>query len=239
MHSFCEQDYLSSYYIAEFINSLTNIVYVYYALRSIYRRGLYAPNWDFMSISLLILGISSFLFHATLWRSLQFADEIAVLLLKLSMCYSSLACHDLSFNKLVLHAAAMTVFFVPFSALYIYTGKIIYPVISFASCLVLVASWGVYLLYLCDNQFEKKQLASWKAQQAKAGGLLLIAYILWNLGLEYCGRIRAIRAQIGLPWAFVLELHGCWHILTAMSAGWYMDVLRGVREELGKARPAG
>jgi dihydroceramidase len=43
-------------------------------------------------------------------------------------------------------------------------------------------------------------------------------FALWNVDNVYCGSITNVKRSIGLPWAFVIELHGWWHILTGIGA---------------------
>lgn len=42
-------------------------------------------------------------------------------------------------------------------------------------------------------------------------GLFVAAYGLWNVDNLACERLRGIRHTIGLPWAWLLELHG-WYV---------------------------
>jgi dihydroceramidase len=66
---------------------------------------------------------------------------------------------------------------------------------------------------------------------AKAGTLLVVAFILWNIDLEMCSELRSLRKQVGLPWAWLLELHGWWHILTAVAAFEFMELARDICSE--------
>ncbi|KAK4658890.1 hypothetical protein QC762_105540 [Podospora pseudocomata] len=153
---FCEEDYAVSRYFAEFISTLTILAYVYYALVYIYGPGskvLFSPRYDFMSISLLVLGIGSFAFHATLRQSMQFADELAMLGLVWSLLQG-------------------------------------------------VLTIGT----------KRDRILNWL--------------------MAFCTELRSLRVKMGLPWAWVLELHGWWHVLTAVSASWFMDIVRKVQEEL-------
>ncbi|KEY68860.1 hypothetical protein S7711_03798 [Stachybotrys chartarum IBT 7711] len=238
--NFCEEDYLISYYVAEFINSLTNFTYVYYALRYMYgpgSRGLFAPKWDFMSISLFLLGVASFLFHATLRHFLQYADELGMLLLAWSMCHGILVRqHTNDYDRAV--NIAMAIFFPLFSAFYVYTGKIVYHASVFTFILLLITARGWYLLYLRKPRFPADKLAEWKVRGRWSLGILLFGYFLWHVDLEMCEKLREIRGRIGLPWAFLLEMHGWWHIFTAMSAAWFMDILREVQIELKREKAA-
>ena len=44
----------------------------------------------------------------------------------------------------------------------------------------------------------------------KVVGWLVLGYIVWNIDLKMCHQLRELRASIGLPWAWLLELHGWW-----------------------------
>ncbi|OAX79988.1 hypothetical protein ACJ72_05689 [Emergomyces africanus] len=46
---------------------------------------------------------------------------------------------------------------------------------------------------------------------------LLSGYALWLLDVFACQPLRSVRHTIGLPLAWLFELHGWWHILTAIG----------------------
>lgn len=46
----------------------------------------------------------------------------------------------------------------------------------------------------------------------------LFGYFLWNIDYHLCSYVTQFKHAIGLPWAFVFELHGWWHILTGIGA---------------------
>lgn len=104
-------------------------------------RGLLAPNTDFMAVALLLLGISSFLFHVTLRQTLQLADELAMLALTLSilqgvMTVRNSSTYDRSVNL------TLGVVFSLFALFYAWTEKIIYHAIAFAITLLLITIRG-------------------------------------------------------------------------------------------------
>jgi len=41
----------------------------------------------------------------------------------------------------------------------------------------------------------------------------------------FCAELRAVRQSVGLPWAFALELHGWWHVLTAVGAAAFVRLI--------------
>jgi dihydroceramidase len=235
--NFCEEDYVFTFYLAEFINSVTNIAYVYLALRAMYRPGTGGVKLDFMSISLFALGIGSFLFHATLRQTLEFADELSMLGLTWSMLQAILTVRQ-SPRSARLISVGLAIIFIGFSVFYVYSAKIIYQVIAFATGIGLVTLRSQYLYHWSQPRFEAAQSHDWNWRTWKAIGICLFGYALWNIDLEYCAELRAFRQQIGLPWAWMLELHGWWHLLTAVGASMFMEVAREVREEVKRKRNA-
>jgi len=180
-------------------------------------RGITAPNLDFMSLSLLVLGTASFLFHASLRQSLQFADELAMLGLAWSLLQGIFTVRRSSAYDRFINICLATL--IPlFSAFYVWTGKIIYHASAFAGIMVLITVRGHYLFHWRKPGFPEAKCNGWRIRGRNALIILLVAYAIWNVDLEYCAQLRKIREQIGLPWAWLLELHGWWHVLTAVSA---------------------
>ncbi|KAH6691703.1 ceramidase [Plectosphaerella plurivora] len=232
--NFCEEDYAVSRYIAEFINSLTNLTYVYFALRYMYgpgSRGLLRPRTDFLSVSLLILGIASFSFHATMRQTLQFADEIAMLGLAWSILQGVFTVRrSTAYDRLI--NVSLAVVFPLFAVFYVYTGKIIYHATAFFAMMTMVVARGYYLFWLRVPGFPAAKCDRWRVKGRKALVALLTGYALWHADLELCAQLRTMREKLGLPWAFLLEFHGWWHVLTAISAHMAMEMVREVQDEL-------
>ncbi|KAJ5678693.1 dihydroceramidase [Penicillium macrosclerotiorum] len=232
--NFCEEDYAISAYLTEFINSLTNLAYVFLALRYMYgpgSLGLFAPKVDFMAVSLFMLGVGSFLFHASMRQIMQFADELAMLGLAWSLLLGSLNVQRTSgYNRLV--RVGLAVVFPLFSAFYIWTANILYHYIAFGTVLALITLRGHYLFHWRVPGFPAQKCAEWRVRSRRALILLLVGYGLWNVDLEFCTELRLLRAKMGLPWAWILELHGWWHVLTAISADITMAIVREVQAEL-------
>ncbi|KAG6292318.1 hypothetical protein E4U46_000295 [Claviceps purpurea] len=231
--NFCEQDYALTVYLAEAVNALSNIAYVYYALRFMYgpgSRGLLSPRWDAMSLSLIVLGIGSFLFHATLRQTLEFADEFSMLGMTWSMLQASVPIRTSPVTYRAV-STGLAICYVSFTAFYLSSPKIIYHVIAFVISLLVLIARSQYVCRWVQPVFAPAQRLDWIARIWKAMGLGVLAYVIWNIDLEYCAQLRALRQMVGLPWAWLFELHGWWHILTAMAAGEAMDLVREMRQE--------
>lgn len=193
-------------------------------------RGLFAPKVDFMSLSLLFLGICSFLFHASLRQTLQFADELAMLVLAWSLLQGILTVRrSSSYDRFVNISLAVVIPL--FSAFYVWSGKIIYHATVFFAIVVLIIVRGHYLFYYRVPAFPEVKAKRWRAMGRKALLTVLVGYGLWHVDLEFCAELRQLRERMGLPWALLLEMHGWWHVLTAISASQLMDIVREVQEE--------
>lgn len=107
--NFCEEDW-QVYYIAEFVNTISNLAYIYFALRptsnilhqsnqqaatngilsDTSKRSNRTIVWDFHTVSLILVGVTSGLFHATLRAWPQWLDETSMYLLAGSFVWSVL-----------------------------------------------------------------------------------------------------------------------------------------------------
>jgi dihydroceramidase len=55
---------------------------------------------------------------------------------------------------------------------------------------------------------------------------LAVAFLLWNMDLLWCYALGSLRNRFELPWAWLLELHVWWHVLTAVGAAFHMELTR-------------
>jgi dihydroceramidase len=198
---------------------------VYFALRYP-RKPSGTSKWplDTLSVALFVLGVNSFLYHATLRQTTQFLDEVAgmnVLIFALLQGVYTVGQESGTSNVI---SALLLAIITGWSAVYIRTGDILHHVIPYNTMIVLVGLRTLYLMFLTRRSRDEKWRLS--GMFAKALGVLVLAYTLWQIDLEKCFELRRIRAQLGLPWAWILELHGWWHILTALGASQYCRLIR-------------
>lgn len=62
----------------------------------------------------------------------------------------------------------------------------------------------------------------------KTAVLMIEAFVVRNVDMERHLELRAIRQKMGLPWAWLLELHGWWHVLTSLDASEYLVLVRAL-----------
>lgn len=187
--------------------------------------GLFAPKLDFMSISLTGVGVASLLFHASLRQNLQFADDLSMLVLTWSLCQPLLTAKKSPQQARLISLGLGSAFFL-FSTFYVWSGKIVYHTMAFALTLILTIARVRYLFHWRAIKFPDDKHNDWSRRTWQAVSVFLIGYIIWHIDLEFCAELRALRTQIGMPWSWLLELHGWWHILTGIGADQFMQVIR-------------
>lgn len=65
----------------------------------------------------------------------------------------------------------------------------------------------------------------------RVSGCMVFGYVLWQIDFRYCGELTQLKRAIGMPWSFVFEFHGWWHILTAVGAFTFMSLVGSLTQE--------
>ncbi|EME40939.1 hypothetical protein DOTSEDRAFT_74480 [Dothistroma septosporum NZE10] len=224
--SFCEEDYAVTYYIAEFFNTLTSLAYIAYGIHGIrrYKRqglGLFAePNLSYWA--LIGVGIFSGGYHMTLKYYTQMSDELSM-----HLSIGTLLHQVYTFNEPPniqrRNTAIIVGVLVPFVIYHCVTDEFLMHVILF-----FIMSWMVafrtrkLIRETVKDQGHRRQLrrlvsvASWTS---------MAAYGIWNIDVHFCPQVHHLKQQVGMPWAVLLELHGYWHIMTAIGAYTFMAII--------------
>lgn len=176
-----------------------------------------------MSIAMVILGINSFIFHATLKHTTQYCDELSMFILGGALLQSIFTINQTS-TVITLMNAVIWMAVGVLSGIYIHTGDILHHVHSFNTMMLLIGLRTIYLIYFCGRSAQEKSRLM--RMFGKAVGILIVGYTLWQVDLEKCFELRKVRRMVGLPWAWVFELHGWWHVLTALGASEYIKLIR-------------
>ncbi len=168
-----------------------------------------------MSMALVFLGVKSFLFHCTLRHTMQYCDEFGMLVLAGALLQAVFA-----IGRSPAATRAITIAIVgavgALMAVYVSTANILHHVFAFNAMVLLIIIKTLSLIYGVTRPAPEK--AALVARAVKTLAVLILAYTLWQIDLEKCLELRRLREAVGLPWAWVFELHGWWHVLTAWGA---------------------
>lgn len=174
---------------------------------------------DQMSVSLLLVGVCSFLYHATLRQGPQYSDDVSMLFLAGALLQRTCSAKQTPSRARVITTAIYAIVGI-MSAIYMNSGNLLIHVAMFVTMLLLI---GLRTMYLISSAQEKANY-TWRFGQVVA--YMALAFLLWNIDLHWCHELRSLRHAVGLPWAWLLELHGWWHVFTAMAAALHMELVR-------------
>ncbi|KAJ4367522.1 hypothetical protein N0V83_007105 [Neocucurbitaria cava] len=219
-HNFCEEDYNITPYIAEFINTLTNATYIIYGLHGL-RRVRPKPDGGLLSTlafpywGLIGVGLLSGYYHATLKYHSQMGDDLSMFLavgaiLHQLLCFQASASQRLKYTLLIIGTV------VPISVYHVWADEIFMHEITFATMIFLVSRETRKLIKKQVKSEESRRKLKRMATFGISSGLF--GYFLWNIDFHLCGYVTALKRYVGLPWGFLFELHGWWHILTGIGA---------------------
>ena len=232
---FCEENYVLTPYVAELINTLTNLNYClfcYHGLRTLQKQG--RLTWMNASphIGLLGVGVFSAGFHITMREWPQLADDM-------SMVFPTafIFLRILRFEAADAKAAnkRTMIFFSVLAVIYTIHLNINNPHMH-------SITFGVGVHYIRKKTFEllsrrikddrtRKHL---KKMAIFGGVTFAFGFILWVIDQLACGPLTRAKHAIGMPWSFLLEFHGWWHIFTGIGAYVFIvlaDVLTSTRSE--------
>ncbi|KAF7898583.1 hypothetical protein EAF00_005029 [Botryotinia globosa] len=237
--NFCEEDHIITTYIAEFINTLTNITYLYYAYKGIRansnRQDAILRNLPYLGLA--AVGILSALFHATNKDWTQWFDDTSMLIATSTVVHRVFT-YDKSLRYTVVTGVSLFVFMVTFVAWHCITDEtLMHPVLfGIEIAFVGIKTRSIINLRVADVEVQKqvKKLVTY-------GGVIFVSgFILWNIDNQFCESLTDTKHSLGMPWSFVLELHGWWHILTGIGAYIFIALVEYLTaeeagQELGKS----
>ncbi|PYH86288.1 alkaline ceramidase family protein [Aspergillus uvarum CBS 121591] len=224
--NFCEEDYTMTRYIAEFINTLTNLTYILYALHGLR----HLPHHPSPSLARLVpyygligVGLCSAGFHMSLKYHTQMMDDLSMLLTTTPLLHRVLTVNTSARTSsrvaLVLGAALLSL-----AAVHIATDELVLHAVSFVGS---VTAIGVRTMQLIQQRTVRGSVARTELWRLVRFGAVIfnVGYAVWLVDGWVCQVLRRWRAAVGVPWAFGLELHGWWHIFTGVGAYTFIAVI--------------
>jgi dihydroceramidase len=202
---FCEKNYDITIYIAEFFNTISNIVIILLALygfkHSINNDFNYIFSIQYLSI--VFVGIGSSLFHCTLRYTEQQLDEIPMMIGLFIWLY---IIYKKEWIKYILLQKYLYIFLIKlcilYSILHIKYSFVTIFQITFA-LLVILSIYRIYKYNKSINSNELKYIVKLYLYSA------IIGAMCWLLDYHFCDLINK------LP--FNLQLHAFWHILSGIN----------------------
>lgn len=221
--NFCEQDYTVTPYVAEFVNTVSNVAYITLAIYGYRRR----PQSSILPwIALSLVGVLSGLYHASMLMHWQWGDMLSMHI-GAGVVLQRIYTRNLDATATTRFNVALVSFIGVIVLLRQLTGSDLFHDMAFG--VVVMASSVTTRRAIKADPVEGFRVKA--RRQAYTGTALgATAYALWLVDVFLCDRLRGMREVVGLPWAWILELHGWWHVLTALAVYYYIDLVEDIRE---------
>ena len=217
----CEENYVTSSYIAEACNTVTNafsIVIALYAIYNAYTAKL-GTRFLLMSLGFLLVGIGSWLFHMTLKYHFQLLDELPMIYATCIPCWSVFSEFQLKRTSILI---GLGIFFgsnlLTLIYLWVRNPTIHQTAFGFLNVMIIAKSYFLTRDNVKDD-FLRRELYK---TMAAGISIFLFGYLLWNLDIHFCNSLRGWRRTIGMPLGFLLEGHAWWHIFTETGVYYYL-----------------
>ncbi|KAJ5125848.1 uncharacterized protein N7443_008892 [Penicillium atrosanguineum] len=215
--NFCEEDYVVTRFIAEFINTLSSfifIIYGTYGLRQLAQKQQSGGLRLMSYLGLIGVGVCSGGYHMTLKYHTQMSDELSMHLLTTPLLYRILIFQASPQRTKIIGAILLTLFTIVMVAHMVMDEFIIHAG-AFALSVYLIAT---RTLKIIPQQVPDPAIRGCLRRISFFGcSCFAFGYFVWLIDVWACGMLTQTRQAVGLPLAFLTELHGWWHIFTAIG----------------------
>lgn len=218
----CEENYVVSDYIAEFVNTVTNSIFIMLASFAVIHTYLnhLEIRFVFTGLGFLLVGVGSWLFHMTLQYHFQLLDELPMIYATCIPFWSVFSEFQNTKSSLFI---GLGIFMAANLLTTIYLFVLRDPTLHQAAYGILNFSIILKSFFL-SNKYVKDAKAKQNLDRTMIWGvgLFLFGYFLWNIDIHFCSGLRSIRRTVGIPYGFILEGHGWWHIFTGLGVYYYL-----------------
>ncbi|KAL6155448.1 alkaline ceramidase ydc1 [Exserohilum turcicum] len=246
----CEENYVVTHYVAELVNTFTNLLFMYLAAKGIRNCLKNGHDTVFLVafVGYLIVGTGSFWFHASLKYPMQLVDELSMIYTTCLMNFATF-----SYGKSRLYATMLGVGLMSLAVFitlyYHYLQDPTFHQNAYAALTAIVLFRAVYVMEINirprfrtrereaanprlhggakgarqkEDQRDQEIISTMWTMIAFGLSIFVGGFAIWNLDNVYCSKLIRWRREVGMPWGFVLEGHGWWHLMTGVGAYFYI-----------------
>ncbi|BFZ00236.1 hypothetical protein BsWGS_03275 [Bradybaena similaris] len=213
----CEENYVVSFYIAEFWNTLSNAVIIFSPLLMVVVGCIQKHEARFVCTfaAMTVVGVGSMFFHMTLQYNMQLMDELPMVWANACFIYSCLTVQSKinTENKVLL--AILFLISLVITVVYILIEVPVFLQISYGVLNILVISLHINIMLTMNCK---------KAIFIIGLGSYLLGFLLWNIDNLYCHQLRYLRKhKLADSSGMLTECHAWWHVFTGIGA--YLGIL--------------
>ncbi|KAL2132571.1 hypothetical protein VTI74DRAFT_3626 [Chaetomium olivicolor] len=229
--NWCEEDYNITFYCAEVVNTLTNLVFMWLGFKGLRNVLAHSHSRIFIIVYLgyMVVGLGSMAFHTTLKYEMQLADELPMIYTVCIMAFATFSYRKPAKTQALI-ASALVGLAVFITVYYLYAKNPVFHQVAYGVLTACTIFRGFYVMESdlrpklaqrnpaeCDRHMREMY------KLAVTGILMFLAgFFIWNVDNIYCHHLTTTKKQLLLPWSVVLEGHGWWHILTGLGGTWFL-----------------
>ncbi|KAL4861900.1 hypothetical protein BDV12DRAFT_190774 [Aspergillus spectabilis] len=215
--NFCEEDYVITRYVAEFINTLSSLIYCIfglYGLSQLYRKGQASVSRCIPYYGLVGVGVCSAGYHMTLKYHTQMSDELSMHLLTTPLLYRILTFQQSAQYTRLTGIILLTLFTIVM-VVHMVMDEFILHAVAFGTAVLLITTRTMSTI---PKQIPNLEIRGSIRRISRFGLVCFIfGYLIWLVDNFACPHLTEIRRVVGTPLAFVFELHGWWHVFTGIG----------------------
>ncbi|KAM8897921.1 alkaline ceramidase 3 [Spinachia spinachia] len=227
----CEENYVASFYIAEFWNTVSNLIMILppiYGAVQTFRDGL-EFRYICSFLGLAAVGVGSWCFHMTLIYEMQLLDELPMIYSTCVFVYCLYECFKEENRVGLLPIALLLIFSVSVTVVYLQWKEPVFHQVMYGAlvaCLVMRSVFIVTWMYpwlrpLCYTSL----------------GVFLLGFLLWNIDNIFCDTLRTSRQMLPSGVGVATQFHAWWHIFTGLGSYLHIILSLQIRSTYLKHRP--
>lgn len=238
----CEENYTMTSYIAEFSNTLSNLIYVVLSLIIVQKAIKYnlEKRFVFIGLGFCLVGVGSWFFHMSLQYEYQLLDELPMIYATCIPAWSIFSEPKL-WTKLIptenkkghlikdyIIGAIIVIFSLAVTWSYLIIKNPIFQEVAYGFLNLLIIGLTTY--YTQKYVSNKKDLNNLKKCALIGCATFLLGFFFWNLDVHFCSCWRYVRrSYLLLPLGNLLEFHAWWHLLTGIGIYYIVQYLEFLR----------
>ncbi|KAJ2485864.1 hypothetical protein IWW37_005811 [Coemansia sp. RSA 2050] len=217
----CEENYEWSPFIAEFFNSWSSLAMILLGEACARMNPTNNRAFTLLGRSITVVGIGSYLFHATLRYSMQMLDELPMLWAVSIACYISITTQYLVNKRAVKWGLSLWTLMVSlFTAGF--SGKTQF--VLFQASFNILTYVMAFLCWRGKRDLENAQMRHVAKLFSSGIKWYLMAAIVWLTDTNLCTYINGQDKSI-LP--FNLQLHAWWHVMASLGLVYLVVLMMG------------
>lgn len=214
----CEENYVVSYYIAEFWNTISNAVMIFAPLIMMVIGILekHEKRFVYSFAAIIVVGIGSWLFHMTLLYSMQLMDELPMIWGSAFIIYSMYMMKSDPDEDNILLQVLLSAYCFIITVVYIVINEPVFHEAAYGLMVFTMLGMAIYrtISMQCNVVLFVVSI-----------GTYALGFFLWNIDNWYCDNLRYVRGKI--PYSGMLfQLHAWWHVFAGL--GTYLSLLFAV-----------